>query len=327
MRPLIVLCAVSLVLCFFYMREGDAGLIHSVRSVTNTIASPVRYLGSAVATPFNAVGNVVENLATPQESYDELKKKNDELTTKVAELQEQANTAERLQGLLDIQSTYNLQSTAARIIGTSSDAWTSTVTIDKGSKDGIELNMPVSGSSGVIGQVIEVSLNTSTVRLITDENSGVSAMVQDTRAQGMVKGQPDGTLLLEYVTTDSDVKEGDIVVTSGIGGVYPKGLPIGTVQSVSAEANAVYYTIVLKAQANMENNEEVLVITSLIDEQAATNEEVSSANATPQGGARSSESGDKSGSEGSSDASSGDETGSSDASDEYTDSASTGEGE
>ena len=135
--------------------------------------------------------------------------------------------------------------------------------------------MPVTSSAGVIGQIIEVSAKTSTVRLIGDENSGVSAMVQDTRAQGMLQGQADGTLRLEYVSVDSDVKVGDIIVTSGIG-----------VSSVEKSANDVYYTIVVRAQTTAENNEEVLVITSLTDEQSASDEDVSTANSTPQGTSR-----------------------------------------
>ena len=111
-------------------------------------------------------------------------------------------------------------------------------------------------------------------------------MVQDTRAQGMLQGQPDGTLRLEYVSVDSDVKVGDIIVTSGIGGVFPKGLPLGTVSSVEKSANDVYYTIVVRAQTTAENNEEVLVITSLTDEQSASDDDVSSANSAPQGSSR-----------------------------------------
>ena len=170
---------------------------------------------------------------------------------------------ERLQGLLDLQSTYNLQSTAARIVGQSSDAWTDTVTIDKGSLDGLAVNMPVANAAGVIGQIIEVGPNSATVRLVTDEQSGVSAMIQDTRAQGMVQGQADGTLRMLYVSVDSDVQEGDIIITSGLGGVFPKGLPLGTVASVTKSSNDVYYTIIVNPASRTENNEEVLVITSL----------------------------------------------------------------
>ena len=133
-------------------------------------------------------------------------------------------------------------------------------------------------SGGVIGQIVEVSATTSTVQLITDEASGVSAMIQSTRAQGMLQGQPDGSLRLSYVSTDSDVKVGDIVITSGIGGVYPKGLPLGTVSSVEKSDNDVYYTIVVRAQSTAENNEEVLVITSLTDDQIASDQDVASAN-------------------------------------------------
>lgn len=292
LRPVIVLCVISILLLTFYIREGESGPIHGVRSVVTTITSPVRYAGSVVASPFNALGNVFSNLTASHETLSDLKAQNEELTAQVAELSEAQETASRLESLLGLQSTYNLESTAARIIGESSDAWSRTVTIDKGSADGFAINMPVCNSAGVIGQIIEVSSNTSTVRLITDENSGVSAMVQSTRAQGILQGQPDGTLRLEYVTTDADVQEGDIIVTSGIGGVYPKGLPLGTVSTVVREENATYYTItVTPASSDTENNEEVLVITSLTSDQQASDEEVSQANDAPQGTSRTSGSG------------------------------------
>lgn len=283
MRPFVICCLVSLLLLTFYVREGEAGVIHSIRSGVNTVATPVRMVGAVVATPFNAIGNVFTNLSAPQETLSELKKQNEELTSELAQLTEAEKTAERLESLLGLQSTYNLQSTAARIIGTTGDAWSQTVTIDKGSANGFEISMPVCNSGGVIGQIIEVSAATSTVRLINDENSGVSAMVQSTRAQGILQGQPDGTLMLSYVPADADVKVGDVIITSGLGGRFPKGLPLGTVSSVSRAANATYYTIVVRAISTAESNEEVLVITSLTDEQAASSEDVAAANTAAQG--------------------------------------------
>lgn len=283
MRPFVICCLVSLLLLTFYVREGEAGVIHSIRSGVNTVATPVRMVGAVVATPFNAIGNVFTNLSAPQETLSELKKQNEELTSELAQLTEAEKTAERLESLLGLQSTYNLQSTAARIIGTTGDAWSQTVTIDKGSANGFEIGMPVCNSGGVIGQIIEVSAATSTVRLINDENSGVSAMVQSTRAQGILQGQPDGTLMLSYVPVDADVKVGDVIITSGLGGRFPKGLPLGTVSSVSRAANATYYTIVVRAISTAESNEEVLVITSLTDEQAASSEDVAAANTAAQG--------------------------------------------
>lgn len=277
-RPLIVLCLVSILLLTFYIREGENGPIHSVRGAVSVVTTPVRVLGSLVVTPFNAAGNVMGNLTASQETLSELREQNAELTAQVAELSESKKTSERLESLLNLQSTYSLTSTAARIIGNSSDAWSRAVTIDKGTAAGFSCGMAVCNSGGVIGQIVEVSATTSTVQLITDEGSGVSAMIQSTRAQGMLQGQPDGSLRLSYVSTESDVKVGDIVITSGIGGVYPKGLPLGTVSSVEKSDNDVYYTIVVRAQSTAENNEEVLVITSLTDDQIASDQDVASAN-------------------------------------------------
>lgn len=281
---MIVLCVISLLLLTFYLREGDTGPIHAVRGGAMTVTSPVRMLGSAVAAPFGALGNIAQNATASSETLSELKKRNEELTAQVAELSEAQETAERLEKLVGLKSTYSLESTAARIIGSTGDAWTDSVIIDKGSASGFEVGMPVCSSGGVIGQIIEVSANTSTVRLITDDQSGVSAMIQGSRAQGVLQGQADGTLRLEYVVSDAEVATGDIVITSGIGGTFPKGLPLGTVASIDRAPNAVYYTIVVRAASSAESNEEVLVITSVSEDQIASDEEVDSANSAPQGG-------------------------------------------
>lgn len=281
---MIVLCVISLLLLTFYLREGDTGPIHALRGGVMTVTSPVRMLGSAVAAPFGALGNIAQNATASSETLSELKKRNEELTAQVAELSEAQETAERLEKLVGLKSTYSLESTAARIIGSTGDAWTDSVIIDKGSASGFEVGMPVCGSGGVIGQIIEVSANTSTVRLITDDQSGVSAMIQGSRAQGVLQGQADGTLRLEYVVSDAEVATGDIVITSGIGGTFPKGLPLGTVASIDRAPNAVYYTIVVRAASSAESNEEVLVITSVSEDQIASDEEVDSANSAPQGG-------------------------------------------
>lgn len=281
---MIVLCVISLLLLTFYLREGDTGPIHALRGGVMTVTSPVRMLGSAAAAPFGALGNIAQNATASSETLSELKKRNEELTAQVAELSEAQETAERLEKLVGLKSTYSLESTAARIIGSTGDAWTDSVIIDKGSASGFEVGMPVCSSGGVIGQIIEVSANTSTVRLITDDQSGVSAMIQGSRAQGVLQGQADGTLRLEYVVSDAEVATGDIVITSGIGGTFPKGLPLGTVASIDRAPNAVYYTIVVRAASSAESNEEVLVITSVSEDQIASDEEVDSANSAPQGG-------------------------------------------
>ena len=315
-RPLLVLCLISVLLLTFYLREGDAGPVHTVRSAVTTITSPVRTLGDTVATPFKSLAGSVSDATASDATLSELEAENAELKAQVAELTEAEETAERLEELLELQSTYDLESTGARIIGTSGDAWSDTVTINKGSSSGLEVGMPVLGSGGLLGQIIEVSATTSTVRLITDDDSSISAMIQSSRAQGMLQGQADGTLLLSYVSTDAEVEEGDTVITSGIGGVFPKGLPIGTVTSVEKTDNAVYYTIVVQAIASVETDEEVLVVTSIDEDQVASDEDVAEANSTPEGTVSEDEEEDSTDDDESADSGDGDSSDGTDAADE-----------
>ena len=224
-RSLIVLVVVSLVLCVVGVREGESGPLHAVRGLFQAVAAPARVAGSFAASPVKGIGNVVGNLTADQGALSDLKAENESLKAQVAQLTEAQNDADTLMGLLQLRSTYNLDSTAATVISQSTDSWTSTITIDKGTTSGIAVGMPVTSSAGVIGQVSEVGPTSATVRLITDESSGVSAMVQSSRAQGQLVGSADGSVRLTLIRTDQQVSVGDMVITSGLGGVYPKGLP------------------------------------------------------------------------------------------------------
>lgn len=278
-RELVVCLIISVVLFTVGVRTGDDGPLGAVRGAFQTITTPVRLVGSAISMPFQGLGNIFSNLTADQATLSELQAENDELRSRNAELEEAEQTATRLQGLLDLQSTYDLQSTAAHIISGSSDSWSSTVIIDKGTSSGLSVGMPVTSSSGVIGQIVECGATSSTVLLVTDESSSISAMVQSSRAQGMLNGSAAGEVSLDMIRTDQTVEVGDIVVTSGLGGVFPKGLPLGKVTTVEKNPGSMYYTIVVEPYAHTENAEEVLVITSLPDSQVATSEDVAAADA------------------------------------------------
>ena len=261
---------------------GDEGPLGAVRGAFQTVTSPVRYLGATVAAPFRGIGNVVTNLTADQQTLSELRAENDELRARNVELEEAAQTAERLQGLLDLRDANDLQSTAARIISGASDSWSTTVTIDKGTSSGVTAGMPVTASSGVVGQVIDSGPTASTVRMLTDENSSISAMIQSSRVQGMLTGSVTGQLNLTLIGTEQEVNVGDVVVTSGLGGVFPKGLPLGEVTSVESAPGALFLDIVVEPFSHAENYEEVLVITSLTEEQRATAEDIAAADAQDQ---------------------------------------------
>ena len=258
---------------------GQSGPLEAVRSAFMTVTTPVRHLGATVSAPFQGLGNIFANLTSDQETLSDLKAENERLQARNAELEESEQTASRLQQLLDIKDTYNLQSTAARIISGSTGSWSSTVTIDKGTADGLSVGMPVSASNGVIGQIVECGATSSTVRLLTDEASSISAMVQTSRAQGMLVGSATGQVSLTLIRTSQTVNVGDVIVTSGLGGVFPKGLPLGKVTSVDNNPGSLYLDIVVEPFAHTENFEEVLVVTSLTQEQQASAEDIAAADA------------------------------------------------
>lgn len=277
-RSLIVLTILSLVMFVLGVNEGEAGPLHNVRGAVQTITTPVRYLGTLVGSPVQGISNVFVNLTASEETLSDLKNENEQLKAEVTRLSEYEQQANTLTDLLSIKNTYNLTTTAASVIAHSTDSWSSTITIDKGSSSGISVGMPVSSSTGIIGQVSEVSLTTSVVRLITDENSGVSAMIQSSRAQGSLSGSADGTLRLTLVRTDQQVSVGDMVITSGLGGVYPRGLPLGTVSNITKTSGALYYEITVEPLSNIHALENVLIITSLTDEQKASSDDIAAAN-------------------------------------------------
>ncbi len=278
-RSLIVLSVISLALFVLGVREGDSGLLHGVRGVFQTVATPARVVGSVVASPISGISNVVGNLTADSQTLSDLKAENDDLKAQVARLTEYEDEANTLTDLLQLRNQYNLDSTAARVIARSTDSWSSTITIDKGTTSGIQTGMPVMTSTGVVGQVSECGPTTATVRLITDESSGVSAKVQSSGAQGQLQGSADGTLHLNLIRTDQQVSTGDSVVTSGLGGVYPKGLPVGTVSNVTKSSGSLYYDITVEPLASVGSLEEVLVITSLSGDQQATADDATAANA------------------------------------------------
>ena len=277
-RSLIVLSVISLALFILGVREGDSGLLHGVRGVFQTIATPARVVGSVVSSPVSGLSNVMGNLTADSETLSDLKAENEDLKAQVARLTEYEDEANTLTDLLQLRNQYNLDSTAARVIARSTDSWNSTITIDKGTTSGIQTGMPVMTSTGVVGQVSECGPTTATVRLITDESSGVSAKVQSSGAQGQLQGSADGTLHLNLIRTDQQVSAGDSVVTSGLGGVYPKGLPVGTVTNVTKSSGSLYYDITVEPLASVDSMEEVLVVTSLTSDQQATADDAAAAN-------------------------------------------------
>ncbi len=166
----------------------------------------------------------------------------------------------RLRDLLGFKRSLPNPAVAAEIIGKDPSAWFKTVIIDKGSADGLQRGLPVVTAEGVAGQLIEVAEHQSKLMLVIDRNSGADALVQRTRARGVVKGNSGDDCYLDYVLHEDDIRVGDQVVSSGLDGVYPKGLLIGTVTAVSFQGADFFKEVQVKPAVDFDKLEEVLVI-------------------------------------------------------------------
>ncbi len=166
----------------------------------------------------------------------------------------------RLRNLLNFQKAPTNRVVAAEVIGKGPSGWFKTVIIDKGSSDGLRKGLPVVLPTGIAGQVIEVSGHYSKVMLIIDRNSAVDALVQRSRARGIIKGASADQCRFEFVLRKHDVQVGDTVIASGLDGVYPKGLRIGRVSDLSERSSDIFYEITVTPFVDYEKLEEVLVI-------------------------------------------------------------------
>jgi rod shape-determining protein MreC len=194
-----------------------------------------------------------------------VKAENDALKRQLAAAQvdgqEQRALADRtrgLQKLLDLRNHLPLATTAAEIIGAAATPDFRTVTIDKGKGDGLRPDMAVISPAGVVGRVVVPSTRSAKVQLIIDRNAAAGALVERSRAQGVIVGEGDA-LRLDYVSEVADIVVGDLVVTSGIDGIYPKGFVIGRVDSVEKSGGA-YKRITVKPSVDFSALEEVLVV-------------------------------------------------------------------
>ena len=182
------------------------------------------------------------------------------LNERIVAVNEAVSANARLKGLLDLKEAVGAPSVAVSVIGEDSSAWFKTLVVDRGSADGLSEGMPVLAAGGVVGRLVKVAPQSSRVLLLTDHASAIAALVQRSRARGVVRGAGGGRCSLEFTVKDEDVKLGDTVISSGIGGVFPKGLPIGEVTMVKKGEYGVFQTIEIRPTVNIGHLEEMLVL-------------------------------------------------------------------
>ena len=276
---LAVLVACSLILLTAYFGESAGGGLHSVQRGFLEVVSPIQEGASRALKPVRDLFGWFDDTLHARKQRDDLRKQ-------VAQWRATAiNNAYDKRRLHDLEKQLSLDGrlgldkmgpVGARVITRSPTVWYSTITIDKGSSSGVEVDQPVLTGDGLVGTVSLVTGNSAVVRLITDQNSGVTAAIDSSAVTGIVQpavGSPND-LRLEFIRHGDSVKEGQSVVTAGttsdrIKSLFPPGIPIGRVTKVDAEEVDVYQRVHIRPFAQLRRIDTVQVLTAPVRDKPA----------------------------------------------------------
>jgi len=215
------------------------------------------------------VRNYVDLIGVRQENQ-RLKAELAELKTNQSRLVELETENRHLSELLDLRDVLGGNSIAANVIGTDANGLARTLVISQGASSGLRPGMAVLSFQGVVGKVITVSPHASRVLLIDDHNSALDSFDQRTRARGIVAGVVDDGITMKYVERSQDVRPGDVIVTSGLDGIFPRGLLIGTIKGVSGEGPGMFLSVTITPAVDFRGLEQVLVVTEMPEQPASS---------------------------------------------------------
>jgi len=262
-RNRVVLTSGTLLVLSLLLLSVGSRARQRIDPLNGVVLEGMRPLQAVVATGLDALGRAWRTYA----ALVGVERENERLRAHILELEQQAvrlaeveQTDKRLDELLSFRSTLEGTVQAAQIIGRDPMPWFGTVIINKGEREGVTKNMAVLSPFGVVGQTIATSAHAARVLLITDHNSGVDAVVQRSRARGIVEGALDGGCVMKYLKRGEDVEVGDRVVTSGLDGIFPKGISVGVVTHVTRGTRGLLQVADLTPSVPLERIEEVLVV-------------------------------------------------------------------
>jgi rod shape-determining protein MreC len=256
---LVVLCILSLGVLTDQVRSPDKRRIGWLGGAIETALAPVASGLSRFSDVVDAGWGLVTQIGTLRRENARLAREVARLRQENAGLQEAAQETVRLRGLLAFkQQPYHTAS--AHVIGRDPSRWFSTLLVDRGPAAGIRRNDPAVTSDGVVGHVIETSGSWARVLLIVDPRSAVGVLVGPSRDAGVVEGQGRPLLRVRYLSRDTEIRPGDQVITAGLGQIYPRGLPVGTIVGVTRTENDLFQEAVVRPSANLNHLEDMLIL-------------------------------------------------------------------
>lgn len=256
---LVVLLVIQLLSMSWFGRTKD-GRPNLLQSWVLTAVYPFQKAGGGVGSFFYNIWTGYINLIGAKQENERLKAANDKLNQEVFKLKEEIASTSRSAKVLELQDSLPYKSIAAQVIARSGNDFYNKIIIDKGRLDGIKLHQAVITPAGIVGRVIGLGPLAAQVQLITDSYAGVGAQLSESRAYGEVKGQGKMLCEMRNVSGLEAVKEGEAIITTGLDGIYPKGLLVGYVQEVGLGSGAKSHRIVVRPAAGLDGLEEVLVL-------------------------------------------------------------------
>jgi rod shape-determining protein MreC len=230
--------------------------------VVGTVTGPIQRIVTASLSSVDIVIDRYVALVDVRDQNAELVHRLASLERENAELVEFRVQNERLRSLLALREEVADAGLTASVVGYEPSGWSRGIVIDKGSREGVRVGMPIVVGVGVVGQVVSTEISTSRVLLLTDSSSGADVLIQSSRTRGVIEGSGRESCQLLFVRTEEPVKKGDRIITSGMDGVYPKGLLIGHISEIRPGASSIFHGIDVAPAVDFERLEEVFIITS-----------------------------------------------------------------
>ncbi len=253
----ILIVASLIILSVSFHRPGETGFFKKL--VLEAASPPIRAINAAIDTVRNVWKRYIFLVGLEQENR-MLKARVSQLTNELNEYRERHLEGLRLRELFALKETLSGTAVAARVIDRENAYVFKSILVDKGTSDGLRVGLPVVSAEGVVGRIVDSSWNVSRVLLLTDYNSNISAFVQGSRVQGILQGGGSTGCSLKYVERSEAVKAGETVITSGLGGVFSKGLILGTVSRVDRRGSGLFLNIDVSPSVHFSRLEEVLTV-------------------------------------------------------------------
>lgn len=253
----LVLIVVTLAMLSYSIKQPSEG---TVRKFVVEISAALEFSINASISGIHHLWKRYLFLVGLESENRRLREQNAQLLSELIKYREGYLESERLKSILDLKKSISYPAIGGQVINISQTSLFKTIMINRGTSHGLKTGMPVISSKGIVGRIVETSWHASRVLLIIDVNSNIDVLIQRTRTQGILQGAGLKACSLKYILKPEDVQKGDVVISSGLGGIFPKEIMLGVVTRVDKSRSGLFQQIDVSPSVDFEKIEEVLVL-------------------------------------------------------------------